>query len=70
MSHMEEREREHLEQRWKDLNRDAIRDGNGSLASRIRQGERLVSEYNQECTELHHLLKLMITIEGGVARIS
>ena len=70
MSHMEEREREHLEQRWKDLNRDAIRDGNGSLASRIRQGERLVLEYNQDCTELHHHLNLMIMIEGGVARIN
>ena len=70
MSHMEESEHEHLEQRWKVLSREAIGEGIGSLASRIRQGERLVSEYNQECTELHHHLKLMIMIEGGVARIS
>ena len=63
MSHMTKTEREHFEQKWKDLNRAQIAQGNGDIFQRIEQGERIVEEYNRESLDADERLVLVRTIK-------
>jgi len=52
-----------LERKWKLKNRNAINGANGSLLARVRNGEAVVNEYNENQQDLTKRIHLMITMK-------
>ena len=69
MANIDRAGREHIEQDWKNYNNDLISHGDYSIMSRIKQGERVVAEYNSLKLPENQLL-FVRTIEETVVRNS
>ena len=68
LSHMDKTQRECLEWKWKVYNTKTVAQRNNDIRSRIEQGQRVVEEYNETCSE-NDQIWLVVTIKRTAARL-